>query len=102
VSEEINYLKTNFSILSSPLLLLPRCSPCKAIKPVFEELSEKYGDIGFGKVDIDDNQEAATVYQISSVPTFIFFNGGKDNFAGHFSGANKDQLISSIEALDKA
>lgn len=75
------------------------CPPCKVIKPVYEKLSDKYGDVAFGKIDIDENQIAATEYQISSVPTFVFFNG-KDKY-GQFSGADKAQLESLIDDLDR-
>merc|ERR1719491_154116 len=73
------------------------CPPCKAIKPVYEKLSDKYGDVAFGKIDIDDNQDAAAEYQISSVPTFVFLNG-KEKY-GQFSGADKAQLESVIKDL---
>lgn len=77
-----------------------RCPPCKAIKPFYEELSDKYTDVAFGKIDIDDNQDAAMEYQITSVPTFIFFNG-KDKH-GQFSGADQAQLESVIKTLGEA
>ena len=66
---------------------------------MYEELSDKYADVAFGKIDIDDNQDAAMEYQISSVPTFVFFNG-KDKY-GQFTGADKDQLESVIKDLDQ-
>ena len=77
-----------------------RCPPCKAIKPVYEKLSDKFEGVAFGKIDIDDNQDAAMKYQITSVPTFMFFNG--KNKYGQFSGADKAQLESVINDLDKA
>ena len=81
-------------------LVVHRCGPCRAIKPVYEELSKEYEGIGFGKVDIDDNQDAAAAFQISSVPTFIFFNGQKPFKA--FAGADKAQLESVVKELDDA
>jgi len=63
-------------------------------------LSDKYADVAFGKIDIDENQDAAMEYQISSVPTFVFFNGKVKH--GQFSGADKDQLESVIKDLDQA
>jgi len=63
-------------------------------------LSDKFEGVAFGKIDIDDNQDAAMKYQISSVPTFMFFNG--KNKYGQFSGADKAQLESVINDLDKA
>jgi len=75
------------------------CPPCKAIKPAYEELSDKYKDVAFGKIDIDENQDAAMEYNITSVPTFIFFNG--NNTYGQFSGADQAQLESVIKTLDE-
>ena len=78
---------------------LSRCPPCKAIKPVYESLSDEYEGIGFGKIDIDDNQDAAVEYQISSVPTFVFFDG-KEKY-GQFSGADQNQLEAVLKDLDQ-
>jgi thiol-disulfide isomerase/thioredoxin len=96
-----NWLLNNlFFVSSSPFLSFSRCPPCKMIKPVYEELSDKYDDVAFGKIDIDENQDAAMEYQISSVPTFVFFDG--KNKYGQFSGADKAQLESVIKDLDQA
>mmetsp|Transcript_10014 Transcript_10014/g.27694 ORF Transcript_10014/g.27694 Transcript_10014/m.27694 type:complete len:143 (-) Transcript_10014:248-676(-) len=73
------------------------CPPCKTIKPVYEEMSTKYSDIGFGKVDVDENPEAAEEFQIQAVPTFVFFNG-KDQ-VNRFSGADPNQLEGLVKDL---
>jgi len=75
------------------------CPPCKMIKPVYEKLSKEYTEIAFGKVDIDDNAEAAMEYKVSQVPTFILFNGKEQ--VEVFSGADKDRLEQQIAALDE-
>ena len=41
------------------------CPPCKAIKPVYEKMSKDHPEVAFGKVDIDDNAEAAAKYEVS-------------------------------------
>ncbi len=70
------------------------------IKPVYEELSTKYaGKIAFGKVDIDDNAEAASEAGIRSVPTFVF-RGDGDKVDG-FAGADKTLLVTKLEGLLK-
>ncbi len=71
-----------------------RCPPCKAIKPVYEELATKYKDVAFGKVDIDDNADAAVVFEISAVPTFVFFDGEEP--IERFSGADPNKLESLV------
>ena len=49
------------------------CGPCKMMAPVVESLAEKYaGKIDFYKVDIDQESELASVFGISSIPTFLF------------------------------
>ena len=70
-----------------------RC--CNTTQPVYEELATKYDGVSFGKVDVDDNSEAAAEFQISAVPTFIFSNGQR------FSGADPNQLEQLIKALDE-
>mmetsp|Transcript_53084 Transcript_53084/g.128835 ORF Transcript_53084/g.128835 Transcript_53084/m.128835 type:complete len:152 (+) Transcript_53084:130-585(+) len=74
------------------------CPPCKAIKPLYEELSDKYGDVAFGKIDVDENSEAAAEFNISAVPTFVFFDGEEQ--IERFSGADPNQLESLIKDLD--
>ena len=74
------------------------CPPCKAIAPVYEEMSKEYPDVGFGKVDVDDNGEAAQEYMIQAVPTFIFFDG--ENETNKFSGADTPKLKEIIEELN--
>ena len=56
------------------------CVPCRMLAPVFEELSEKYGDKAvFVKMDIDEdeNESVAVKYGISSIPNVLAFKGGQ-------------------------
>ncbi|XP_063994117.1 thioredoxin-2-like isoform X2 [Diachasmimorpha longicaudata] len=72
------------------------CGPCKVIAPQFEELSKEHPDIVFLKVDVDDNEDIATEYEISSMPTFIFI---KNNTVVHqFSGASLQKIQEGIQA----
>lgn len=51
------------------------CPPCRAMKPVFEELSDTYEDyINFVTIDIDEYGQLANDYAVSAVPTFVFLN----------------------------
>jgi thioredoxin 1 len=54
------------------------CGPCRMLAPVLEEISEKYnGKAIFVKLDVDDNEDAARKYGISSIPNIIAFKNGK-------------------------
>lgn len=49
------------------------CRPCKMMSPIVEQLAKDYvGKIDFYKVDIDKEQELASVFGIQSIPTFLF------------------------------
>jgi len=54
------------------------CGPCKALAPVLSEVSRQVqGKARVIKVDIDKNPQAASHYNIRSVPTLLLFKGGK-------------------------
>lgn len=74
------------------------CPPCKAIGPVYEEMSEKYPHIAFGKVDVDDNSDAALDFEVSAVPTFVLFDG--ENAVEKFSGADPSKLATHVMELE--
>lgn len=56
----------------------PWCGPCRAVAPILEGLSERYGErVRFAKVNIDENPVAASHYGVLSIPTAILFEDGE-------------------------
>ena len=56
----------------------PWCRPCHAIEPIFRQLEEEYGPrVKFAKMDIDQNLQTASRYDVLSIPTAILFEGGE-------------------------
>ncbi len=56
----------------------PWCGPCHAIEPIFRQLEEAYGPrVKFAKLDIDQNFQTASRYDVLSIPTAILFEGGE-------------------------
>jgi len=53
------------------------CNPCKMLSPRLEELSFKYENVKFVKIDFDKSREVAESYEIKHMPTVIGFCGGK-------------------------
>ncbi len=54
------------------------CGPCKMMAPAVERLAESYkGKVKIGKLDVDENNETSSQYEIQSIPTIIFFKDGK-------------------------
>ncbi|XP_062905807.1 uncharacterized protein LOC134347343 [Mobula hypostoma] len=54
------------------------CQPCKMIKPTFAEFSEKYTDMIFCSIDVDEVEDVAQSKDITPLPTFIVFKCGKE------------------------
>ena len=53
------------------------CGPCKQIGPILEEISDEYKEkVTIGKLDVDENPEIASKYQIRGIPTMMLFNNG--------------------------
>ncbi len=50
------------------------CAPCRAMKPVLDDLKSKMGEsVDIYKIDVDKNQELAQQYAVRSIPTLILF-----------------------------
>lgn len=54
------------------------CPPCRAIAPVIEQLAVEYaGRLRVGKLNVDENPEAAARFSIQSIPTLLIFQDGE-------------------------
>ncbi|KYK25625.1 hypothetical protein AYK26_05800 [Euryarchaeota archaeon SM23-78] len=54
------------------------CGPCHIIKPILEKMSTENKDIDFYEINVDNNQKAASIYVVRSIPTLIFLKNGKE------------------------
>lgn len=67
------------------------CAPCRAMKPVLEDLKAQMGDeISIFKIDVDKNQAISERYAIRSIPTLILFKNGEPVW-------RKSGMASSVE-----
>lgn len=94
--------RSNFKeevILSEKLVLVDLyatwCGPCRALAPVLEEIAEKYQDkIKVVKVNVDEEEDIAARFCVTSIPTVIFFRDGKA--VASFVGLKSPSEIESI------
>lgn len=71
------------------------CGPCQRIAPIFEELSKKYPNARFFKVDVDQNQDLAAAQGVTAMPTFIFFRNKTK--VDRLQGADPNTLEAKIK-----
>lgn len=75
------------------------CAPCKTMEPIMDSLAEKLGDeVFFGKVNVDEERETASEFQISSIPAILFFKDGevKDQVIGARPKEDLEEKISGL------
>lgn len=77
----------------------PWCSPCRALLPIIESLSEELADIiTIVKMNVDDNSNTPQQFGIRSIPTLMIFKAGQ--LVEQSSGARtKESLIDWIKSV---
>ena len=53
------------------------CGPCRMIAPVLEEVAAQRPDVKVCKINVDEEQELAISYGVSSIPTLLVFKNGQ-------------------------
>ena len=75
------------------------CGPCKVMDPVVEKLAAKYRDrVLFGKVNVDEEMNLSSRYQVFSIPTFMIFRNGQpmDAVIGAVGEASLERLVKNV------
>jgi len=54
------------------------CGPCRMVAPVLDELAtELDGKLKVAKLNVDENQDLAMQYRVSSIPAFVLIKNGQ-------------------------
>ncbi len=69
------------------------CGPCRMLGPIMEEVSK---DVNVCKVNVDDNEELAMEYNISSIPCVIAFKEGKE-IARSIGLKSKEDILKMVK-----
>ncbi|KAI0523651.1 thioredoxin-like protein [Xylaria bambusicola] len=77
------------------------CGPCKAIAPLVAKLSneERFQDVYFAKIDVDELPELSQELGITAMPTFMGFKNGEP--AGKVMGANPPAIEKLVVDLQE-
>ncbi|KAL0781718.1 hypothetical protein CaCOL14_003053 [Colletotrichum acutatum] len=78
------------------------CGPCKAIAPLYEQLSSSLSRknvVTFVKIDVESQKEIASAYSVTSLPTFMIFREGKT--IEKVQGADPRKLQEVVKRLAK-
>lgn len=96
-SFESAVLQSNMPILVD--FWAPWCAPCRRISPLLDTVAKEYqGKVKFVKINVSDNQEIPTKYNVRGIPTLILFNNG-EAVATHVGGdLTKSSLASFIDS----
>jgi thioredoxin 1 len=99
MSEPIHVTDNEFEskVLKAPLPVVVDfwaawCSPCRAIAPTLERISEEYnGRLVVAKVDVDENPMYAQRFGVQGIPTLLLMHQGKE--LGRIVGAVPEAKI---------
>jgi thioredoxin 1 len=82
----------------------PWCGPCRSFAPVYDKVSDDFGDIVFAKVNTENEQEIAAHFQIRSIPTLMIFREQIIIFSqpGALPEGSFRDLLGKAKALDMA
>jgi thioredoxin len=56
----------------------PWCGPCRVVSPIIDDLADQHGErVKFLKMNLDENLQTQSRYNILSIPTVILFERGE-------------------------
>jgi thioredoxin 1 len=74
----------------------PWCGPCRIGAPHLEELAGEREDLRIVKLNVDENPQVSSQYNVMSIPTLLLFKHGQ--VAHQIIGAlPKNRLVQEIE-----
>lgn len=98
----LNINKNNLNLIKSskkPVLLdfyAEWCGPCRTIAHIIEEIAEERNDILVAKINIDNEPEIASEFNVRSIPSLFVIKDGKITNRAT-GGKPKRQILAMLE-----
>jgi len=71
------------------------CGPCRSLAPIVDALAEQYaGTARIMKLNVDDNPEVVSRYQVQAIPTLILFRDGEEK--QRMVGVSRKEIIAQV------
>ena len=78
------------------------CGPCRNFAPIYEAAAASHGDLVFGSVNTEEEQQLAGAARVTSIPTLMAFKKGQLVFsqAGALPAPALEQVIAAVRGFD--
>ncbi|MGI6014889.1 MAG: thioredoxin [Oscillospiraceae bacterium] len=53
------------------------CGPCRMVSPLVDEIAKETPEVKVGKINVDEQQELASAFNVMSIPTLVVLKNGK-------------------------
>lgn len=53
------------------------CGPCRMLSPIVDQVAEEHPDIKVGKINVDEEPELASQFDVMSIPMLVVFKDGQ-------------------------
>ncbi|PRQ53683.1 putative monodehydroascorbate reductase (NADH) [Rosa chinensis] len=71
------------------------CGPCRFIEPAIHAMADKFTDVDFAKIDVDELSDVSQEFGVQAMPTFVLLKNGKE--VDRVVGAKKDELEKKVQ-----
>lgn len=75
----------------------PWCGPCRQLSPTIDRVADQFaGKVKVGKLNVDENQELAVKYDVTTIPRVLLFKGGEEKVEEIVGLVGEDQLVAAV------
>ena len=78
----------------------PWCGPCRMLGPTIDKIATQFaGKVKVGKLNVDDAQDVAASFGVSSIPRIFIFKGGKTPVKSFLGVTSEAELVRSLNSV---